>query len=143
MPEEKLTAVEGLWELDLWNGAASFSAWFHRKLQWPADVRRKRLDDLKPNLAPGAWEALLQGIRAHLERQAPLELTIEVRLPDGVSECWQVQGAVELANYLLEVLRARDPEPRVAFIGLSAVIRQCADAMPQKNDQKFWIGSTI
>jgi hypothetical protein len=95
MREEKATAEEGHWELDLWNGAAGFSAWFHHKLQWPADVRRKRLDDIKPNLAPGAWEVLLLGIRAHLERQAPLDLQIEVRLPGGTSEWWQVQGAVE------------------------------------------------
>jgi hypothetical protein len=86
---------EGHWELDLWNGAARFSVWFHKKLQWPTDARRRRLDDLKPNLAPGAWEILLQGIRAHLEQQAPLEVQIEVRLPGGASERWQVQGAVE------------------------------------------------
>lgn len=84
----------GRWELDLWSGSAWFSDWFRRRLHWPAEGSRKKLDALRPYLAPGAWEALLQGIRAHLERQVPLEVEIQV-LVDGQTERWQVTGAVE------------------------------------------------
>jgi len=87
-------ADEGLWELDLWNGSVLYSEWFRRRLQWPPHTTHRRLEDLRPNLAPGAWESLLHGIRAHLERQEPLDLTIGVELY-GHSEIWRVRGAVE------------------------------------------------
>ena len=58
-------------------------------------VSRKRLGDLRPNLAAGAWETLLQGIRAQLERQVPLDAKIPVRLPGGDIEWWHMQGSLE------------------------------------------------
>ena len=87
-------AEEGLWELDLWNGSVLYNDWFRRRLQWPPHTVHRRLDDLRPNLAPGAWERLLNGIRAHLERQEPLDLTIDVQLHSH-KEIWHVQGTVE------------------------------------------------
>ena len=88
-------ADEGHWELDLWNGSVRYSEWFRRRLQWPPHTNHHRLEDLRPNLAPGAWEVLLLGIRAHLERQEPLNLTMHVQLPGGHTEIWQVQGSAE------------------------------------------------
>jgi hypothetical protein len=81
--------------LTLWNGAAWFSAWFYRRLQWPAAVKRTRLDDLEPNFPADAWEALLLAIRHHLERQVPLDLKVRVQLNDGRIEWWHIQGSAE------------------------------------------------
>jgi hypothetical protein len=90
----QLTAsAEGSWELDLLSGTASFSDWFFQRLQWPAEVKRRRLVDLKPNLPAGAWEALLLAIRAHLERQMPLDVPLRVHLPGDEIQWWRVLGA--------------------------------------------------
>jgi hypothetical protein len=86
---------DGVWKLDLMNGTVWFSEWFYRRLHWPVQVNRKRLGDLRPHLAAGAWETLLQGIRAHLERQVPLDAKIPVQLPGGQIEWWRMQGSVE------------------------------------------------
>jgi PAS domain-containing protein len=108
---------EGLWGLDLWNGSAWFSDWFYQRLQWPPHLKRKRLDDLRPNLAAGAWEALLLHIRAHLEAQTPLDTEIRVQLPSGQSEWWRVLASAEhntggqpvyLAGTMHDVSAARD-----------------------------------
>jgi PAS domain-containing protein len=88
----KPPASEGSWELDLLSGTASFSDWFHQRLQWPAEVKRRRLVDLKPNLPGGAWEALLLAIRAHLERQVPLDTEICVHLAGSEIQWWRVLG---------------------------------------------------
>jgi hypothetical protein len=81
--------------LSLWDGSAWFSPWVHRRLQWPAAVERTRLEDLKPHLPAGAWEALLLAIRNHVERQVPLDLDVRVQLVGGRIECWRIQGSVE------------------------------------------------
>jgi hypothetical protein len=94
-PNKPPGSGDGPWKLDLMNGTAWFSEWFYRRLQWPVQVSRKRLDDLRPNLQAGAWETLLHGIRAHLERQVPLEARIPVQLPGGQIEWWCMQGSVE------------------------------------------------
>jgi hypothetical protein len=86
---------EGLWELNLWNGSAWFSDWFYQRLQWPMEVNRKRLDDLKPHLPAGGWEALLLGIRDYLERQMPLDLRLRVQLNNGQIEWWRVRGSAD------------------------------------------------
>ena len=56
---------------------------------------RKRLDALRPHLPGGAWESLLAAIRAHLERQIPLDVEVCVQLADGRLEWWRVQGVAE------------------------------------------------
>jgi hypothetical protein len=84
---------EGSWELDLLSGNAWFSEWFFERLQWPAELKRRRLVDLRPNLPNGAWEALLLAIRCHLERQLPLDTQICVQLPGGEIQWWRVLGA--------------------------------------------------
>src|SRR6267378_8565556 len=76
----------GVWKLALWNGSVRFSAWFYRRLQCPAAVKRTRLDDLKPHLPAGGWEALMLAIRNHLERQVPLDLEVRVQLAPGRAE---------------------------------------------------------
>ena len=86
---------DGQWQLDLQTGTASFSAWFHERLRWPTEVKRLRLADLKPNLAAGAWEALLLAIRDHLERQVPLDMQLRVELPGGLIRLWRMQGSTE------------------------------------------------
>jgi PAS domain-containing protein len=83
----------GTWELDLLSGTATFSDWFYERLQWPAELKRRRLADLKPNLPAGAWEALLLAIRAHLERQMPLDLPLRVHLPGGEIQRWRILGS--------------------------------------------------
>ncbi len=88
-------AEEGLWELDLWNGSVWYSEWFRRRLQWPPHTVHRRLEDLKGYLVPSGWEALLQGIRAHLERQEPLDLNVAVQLHDGLTETWRIVGSAE------------------------------------------------
>jgi PAS domain-containing protein len=85
----------GLWGLDLWDGSAWFSDWFYQRLQWPTEVRRTRLDDLRPDLAAGAWEVLLRQIRNHLELQTPLDAEIQVQVKGGQIEWWRMQGSAE------------------------------------------------
>jgi hypothetical protein len=85
----------GLWGLDLWSGSAWFSDWFYQRLRWPPDVRRIRLDDLRPNLLAGDWEVLLRQIRGHLELQTTLDAEIRVQVIGGEIECWRMQGSVE------------------------------------------------
>jgi hypothetical protein len=85
---------DGTWKLDLMSGTAWFSEWFYRRLQWPVQINRKRLGDLRPHCTAGAWEALMQAIRAHLERQVPLDAKISVQLPGGQTEWWRMQGSV-------------------------------------------------
>jgi hypothetical protein len=94
-PNKPPGSGDGAWKLDLMNGTAWFSEWFYRRLQWPVQVNRKRLADLRPHLQEGAWEALLQGIRAHLERQVPLDVKIPALLPGGQTEWWRMQGSGE------------------------------------------------
>jgi PAS domain-containing protein len=108
----------GLWELDLWDGSAWFSDWFYQRLHWPAEVRRTRLEDLRPNLVAGAWEVLLLQIRSHLELQTPLDAEIQVRVSDGQTECWRIRGSAErnpggqpvrLAGTVLDISAERRP----------------------------------
>jgi hypothetical protein len=89
------TGDGGQWQLDLQSGAASFSEWFHQRLRWPAEVKHRRLADLRPNLPAGAWEALLLAIRAHLERQVPLDMPLRVEVAGGVIQWWRVLGSTE------------------------------------------------
>jgi len=86
---------EGQWELTLWNGAAWFSEWFYRRLQWPMEVNHEKWDDLESYLPDGAWESLLLGIRDLLERQVPLNLQLRVQLSSGRIEWWRILGAAE------------------------------------------------
>jgi hypothetical protein len=83
----------GAWELDLMSGSAAFSAWFYERLQWPAEVKRHRLADLKAHLPAGGWESLLLAIRAHLERQMPLDVALRVHLPGGEIQRWRMWGS--------------------------------------------------
>ena len=86
---------QGSWELDLLNGTAWYSDWFYQRFKWPHEVKRKRLDDLRPFLPCGAWEALLLAIRGHLEWQRPLDAEVRVQLPGNRVEWWRMQGALE------------------------------------------------
>jgi hypothetical protein len=91
---EKATAgAEGTWQLDLLSGSAHFSKWFYQRLQWPAEIKRHRLVDLKPHLPAGLWEAVLLAIRAHLERQMPLDMPLRVHLPGGEIQHWRIWGS--------------------------------------------------
>jgi hypothetical protein len=106
----------GVWKLALWNGSVRFSAWFYRRLQWPAAVKRTRLDDLKPHLPAGGWEALMLAIRNHLEGQVPLDLEVRVQLDDRRTEWWRIQGSVERNTagqpmYLAGTMREVSAEP--------------------------------
>jgi len=85
----------GSWEFDLLSGTAWFSDWFYQRLQWPTQVKRRRLTDLRPHLPAGVWDTLLLEIRAHLERQMPLDARIRVQVAVGPLECWRVLGSVE------------------------------------------------
>jgi hypothetical protein len=91
----ELPSNGGHWGLDLWDGSAWFSDWFYQRLQWPTAVKRIKLEDLRPNLVPGAWELLLRQIRSHLEMQTPLDAEIQVQVKEGQIECWRMQGSAE------------------------------------------------
>jgi PAS domain-containing protein len=91
--DAKLNA--GVWELDLWSGAARFSEWFYERLPWMSGLDEKTLFDLKPFLVPGAWEVLLGHIREHLERGVPLDAELCVQLDGGRIEWWRLTGAAE------------------------------------------------
>ncbi len=86
---------EGQWGLDLWSGEAWFSDWFYQRLSWRTQVKRKRLDDLRPHLSADGWQTLLLGVRAHLEQQIPLQLVVQVQVRPGELERWQIKGCVE------------------------------------------------
>jgi PAS domain-containing protein len=88
-------STDGSWELDPLTGIASFSDWFYERLQWPTQVKRRRLCDLRSYLPDGAWETLLLQIRDHLERQLPLDAQLCVRLGGGQIEWWRMQGSAE------------------------------------------------
>jgi len=85
----------GVWELDLWSGAAWFNEWFYQRLQWPVQVERHKLADLQPHLTPDAWQTLLLAIRAHLELGTPLDTQIPVQLTPDRTEWWRIQGSLE------------------------------------------------
>jgi hypothetical protein len=89
------TNGEGSWTLDLWSGTAWFSEWFYERLHWPSNIKRQRLDDLRPHLTTEAWQALLMGIRGHLELQVPLDVQLRVQVTAGQSQWWQVRGSAE------------------------------------------------
>jgi hypothetical protein len=86
---------EGVWELDLWSGAAWFNHWFYQRLQWPVQVEHHKLADLQPYLTPDAWQTLLLAIRAHLELGAPLDMQIPVQPTPDRTEWWRIQGSLE------------------------------------------------
>jgi hypothetical protein len=120
-PAQPSSGAEGLWGLDLWNGSAWFSEWFYQRLAWSPHVKRKRLDDLQPNLSAEAWDGLLLQIRAHLEAKTPLALEIKVQLPSGQFEWWHVTAQAEhstggqpvyLAGSMRDVSAERDPGAR-------------------------------
>jgi hypothetical protein len=85
----------GTWELELWSGSVHFSEWFYRRLPWAGESGQRTLFDLEPHLVPGAWDALLQDIRGHLERGMPLDTELCVQLEGGRIEWWRVRGAAE------------------------------------------------
>jgi hypothetical protein len=93
--EDPTATSDGLWGLDLWSGTAWFSDWFYQRLNWPSHTKRNRLDDLRPQLSAEAWQALLLGIRGHLELQVPLDVQLRVQLADGRFQWWRVQGSAE------------------------------------------------
>lgn len=84
---------DGFWELDLKDGSAWYSEWFYQKLHWPAENRRTTLSDLEPLLRPAAWLELMARIRAHLEQGRPLELDLEVTVPESTPQRWHLQGS--------------------------------------------------
>jgi hypothetical protein len=92
---EPWTSGDGRWGLNLWDGTAWFSEWFYERLCWPIQIKRQRLDDLRPHLSAEAWQALLLGIRGHLELQVPLEVQLRVQLTDGQFQWWRVGGFAE------------------------------------------------
>src|SRR5258708_34550160 len=97
----------GVWKLTVWNGAVRFNPWFYRRLQWPAGVKRTRLDDLKPELPAGAWEELLLAIRNHLERQVTLGLEARGQVEGSRLERWRLQGSGERNAAGRAISRAR------------------------------------
>jgi hypothetical protein len=112
---------EGVWELDLWSGAAWFNEWFYQRLQWPVQVEHHKLADLQPHLTPDAWQTLLLAIRAHLELGAPLDLQIPVQPTPDCTEWWRIQGSLE---------RNAGGQP-VHLSGIARVITSQPELQPQ------------
>ncbi|HEY3851030.1 MAG TPA: hypothetical protein VGL87_08680 [Steroidobacteraceae bacterium] len=84
---------DGFWELDLKDGSAWYSEWFYQKLHWPTETKRTTLSDLEPLLQPAAWLELMARIRGHLEEGRPLELDLEVAVPESPPQRWHLQGS--------------------------------------------------
>jgi PAS domain-containing protein len=84
---------DGFWEFDLVGGSAWFSEWFFRKLAWHDRTRHTTLNDLQTVMSPAAWDALMRKFRDHLEEGLPLDLEIDVQLPDDARERWRIRGA--------------------------------------------------
>jgi PAS domain-containing protein len=113
---------EGVWELDLWDGAARFNDWFYQRLSWPTEAKRNTLHDLRPYLLAGDWDRLLSDIRGHLEQGRPLSTEILMQLPSGRVEWWRVFGTAEFNTgghpvYLVGSMRAVTNDERADPFG--------------------------
>jgi hypothetical protein len=86
---------DGFWELNLTDGSAWFSDWFHQRLQWSDPVHRTTLSDLRTVMSAEAWNELLRKLRAHLEELAPLDTEFQVQLAQGRTEWWHMRGSVQ------------------------------------------------
>jgi hypothetical protein len=127
---------DGFWELDLADGSAWYSEWFYQKLNWPAETKRTTLDELEPLFEPAAWIELIARLREHLEQGRPLDLDLQLRLPDGSTPWWHIQGSADrndagqpmhLAGSMRDV--GADPRPHAIASDLQ-VVRSAFDALP-------------
>jgi len=128
---------DGFWELDLVDGSAWFSDWVYHKLEWARDVQRTTLYRLQPMLRPDTWEALLRGIREHLEQRTALGTELCVQFGDGRCEWWQLRGTAQHNDagqpiYLAGSLRdiSADRHDRVALSGNLILLRGAFEALP-------------
>lgn len=90
-----LASGDGFWELDLLDGSAWFSDWFHPRLQCSDTSRRPALGDLRPLMSAEAWGTLLRKLRSHLEERSPLDAEFEVSLATGQVERWHMRGSAQ------------------------------------------------
>jgi PAS domain-containing protein len=86
---------DGFWELDLTEGSAWFSDWFCPRLNATEPVKRRAFSDLRPLMSPETWDALLRGLRSHLEERTPLDTEFQVQLANGQIEWWHIRGAAQ------------------------------------------------
>lgn len=86
---------DGFWEVDLSDGSAWFSDWFHERLGWSESARKTAFNDLRPFLDPDAWDSLLRAMRSHLEERTPLEAQFQVQLQAGRTQWWHMRGLAQ------------------------------------------------
>jgi PAS domain-containing protein len=111
---------DGFWEINLVDGSAWFSDWFHQKLGWGADSRRTTVNDLKNALEPAQWEAFMRRFRAHLEQAVPFDARLRVSCVDGRVEWWQFRGRAERTDGGLPVSVAGSARVISAAAGMPA-----------------------
>jgi hypothetical protein len=86
---------DGYWELNLLDGSAWFSEWFHLQLRWTSEMRVASWAALRESLLPASWENTLRRMRAHLETRAAFDLEVEVDNGAGGTRWWRLRGAAE------------------------------------------------
>jgi PAS domain-containing protein len=86
---------DGFWELDLADGSVWFSDWFCPRLTWREPAKHRAFSDLRPLMAPETWDALLRGLRSHLEERTPLDTEFQVQLAQGQTEWWHMRGSAQ------------------------------------------------
>ena len=86
---------DGFWELDLADGSAWFSDWFCPRLRSTEPVKHPAFGNLRPLMAPESWDALLRGLRSHLEERTPLDTEFQVHLAQGQTEWWHLRGSAQ------------------------------------------------
>jgi hypothetical protein len=111
---------DGFWEINLVDGSAWFSDWFHQKLGWAADSRRSTVNDLKNALEPAQWDAFMRRFRAHLEQAVPFDARLRVSCADGRAEWWQFRGRAERTDGGLPVSVAGSARVIAAAAGMPA-----------------------
>jgi PAS domain-containing protein len=106
MPESHLSSIpfaypgaralaacgDGFWEFDLQEGSVWFSEWFHARLDWTPEPKRRTLKDLEALIEPGAWNSFMGMLRGHLEQGFPLDVDLDLRLGSGRIERWKLRG---------------------------------------------------
>jgi PAS domain-containing protein len=86
---------DGFWEIDLADGSAWFSDWFHIRSLWSEPAKRPVFSDLRPIMSPQTWNELLRKLRRHLEECTPLDAEFQVQLSGGQVEWWHMRGSAQ------------------------------------------------
>lgn len=124
---------DGFWEFDLQEGSVWFSDWFHARLDWPREPRRRTLNDLETLIEPGAWKSFMAMLRGHLEQGFPLDVDLNLRLGSGRTERWKLRGRALLNAFNQPMAIAgsvRDVGAETLSTPADTRLRAAFDALP-------------